>query len=630
MNEELLERLRLEVVKAKRLNPKHTQEELEEYVREESQGAASLRDLFPTNVSPRNLGRSAVQGATFNFGDEVLGWLGAKDAQAEMRLREELFRADHPAADAIAAIGGGLVASGGAAAGRRAATGVPRAANSVLRGMKAGTAAGAASGAGAGTDARSRTRGAVTGGAAGAALGAAIPAVANVARYAVSAPNRAARAADTEIRRAGGNRALFNRVQQFISGGRGKEVVLGDLSEGLTAQTDVAANNSDVARAEIGRVMGERQREAPQRILRDVRSTTGMPAGRKTRVRELTTDRDTWANKAYADLRTTPIDFRLDEVSMYLRDNPNVQAAWQQARLGDDIADGSWMNKMYGTLTGTNRPSRPVSFNDLHQFHRRLQGQADKAYRAGDGELGGAYKAVRDAVGAALDDASPSWKAVSKEYATRTQAIRAVNDGFKVWQTADVDDLKDVVSTLQRRNPAALDEFRRGIAAGLTARLRSTRENRNIAGELAEGSESTKEKLRIAFGSEANFNEFSRRVDLEARMSRTGKTAMGGSSTNRRQMASSGPESASDVAGAGAIAAAAGAPIGAPIAAAAMGGVRRGMTRGQNKHLAPILMTQGAEEIQRLLGTWNRNPNLKLSDLWTTTAPAVAGLLSGR
>lgn len=62
---------------------------------------ASAGPPMDTSLSFRNLGRSAVQGATFGWGDE----LGLTD-----RAKEAAFKAGHPVADFLAKLGGGIVA----------------------------------------------------------------------------------------------------------------------------------------------------------------------------------------------------------------------------------------------------------------------------------------------------------------------------------------------------------------------------------------------------------------------------------------------------------------------------------------------------------------------------------------
>lgn len=62
---------------------------------------ASAAPAMDTSLSLRNLGRSAMQGATFGFGDEI----GLTD-----RAKENAFKAEHPIADLLAKLGGGAVA----------------------------------------------------------------------------------------------------------------------------------------------------------------------------------------------------------------------------------------------------------------------------------------------------------------------------------------------------------------------------------------------------------------------------------------------------------------------------------------------------------------------------------------
>ena len=117
----------------------------------------------------KGLGREAVQGATFDFGDE----LGLTDAKAS-----ESFAAEHPIASTVARVAGGVapfVAGPGAGLARLAIGSTLR--GTVGRSAALGAGAGALAGAGAGEDLEGRLEGAATGAAAGGALGAAVPPV---------------------------------------------------------------------------------------------------------------------------------------------------------------------------------------------------------------------------------------------------------------------------------------------------------------------------------------------------------------------------------------------------------------------------------------------------------------------
>ncbi|MCC2626370.1 MAG: hypothetical protein K0S14_20, partial [Thermomicrobiales bacterium] len=64
-------------------------------------------------IEAADVGRSLVQGATFNFGDEILGvlpeWLGGGDeAKATMRSRDKAFKDEHPAIGLASEIAGGM------------------------------------------------------------------------------------------------------------------------------------------------------------------------------------------------------------------------------------------------------------------------------------------------------------------------------------------------------------------------------------------------------------------------------------------------------------------------------------------------------------------------------------------
>lgn len=149
--------------------------DLDAYIREETQGeygindAKALLDSISSEINAKNLGRSAVQGALFNFGDEIIGALPGGEARAEkMRLEDDLFKQEHPVVDAVAGAAGGIAVPGGMMArGLRNAASLPRA-------VTLGAGAGAAYGAG-GAEPGERLVGAAKGAATGAATGPLVP-----------------------------------------------------------------------------------------------------------------------------------------------------------------------------------------------------------------------------------------------------------------------------------------------------------------------------------------------------------------------------------------------------------------------------------------------------------------------
>jgi hypothetical protein len=124
----------------------------------------------------KGLGREAVQGATFDFGNE----LGLTD-----RAASEQFSAENPIASTVARIAGSLptFALGPGAAAARWATAGSSLARTAGRSALLGAGAGAASGAGAGEGLEGRLEGAATGAAVGGGLGGILPpALAGAAR----------------------------------------------------------------------------------------------------------------------------------------------------------------------------------------------------------------------------------------------------------------------------------------------------------------------------------------------------------------------------------------------------------------------------------------------------------------
>lgn len=563
-----------------------TPEQQDEFIRVRTGGKYGMDDAqrvlgdVDNNLSLRNLTRSAVQGAAFNFGDEILGAVGGEGAKEMMRLREDLFKRAHPYADAAAGVAGGLVVPGlGVAGGVAKGASVARA---IGAGSIIGGAVGAASGAGAGEGFKDRAERAVGGGILGAAAGSVIPAVTGSAKLIASPVARAERRLQRAINQSGGTDALQRRAAEFARGGRGNEVMLGDLSPQMRSQLDFAANNSEDVFDTLGPQLAQRQAGMPQRLLNDVQDLVDVPDNAQAQIRQLRQQRKDFADPAYEALRRENADLPVTPELAAQIEKPVVQGALSRAKENGLIGEP---------------PDRAnLSFGHMLDVRRSVKSAKDRAFRAGDGTLGKALAETRDAIEAEMERMVPAWRAVNDQYRRFSGLIDRVVEGHKAWTQEDSRELTSLVQRLRHEAPEELKALRTGLASRLVSRLRSTKTNRDEAKSIVDAGIAMQEKLEAVFGNRKTFDEFMRRARLEADMSKS-RGALGNSATHRR-----GAAAGVDPLEVGVSAATGGITGAMAQIPSFLGRMGRSMVgRETANRLAPALRTQGAGEITALL-----------------------------
>jgi hypothetical protein len=564
-----------------------TPEQIEEFFRAKTEGRFGMAEAqeliagIDTDINPRNVARSVTQGVTFNFGDELLG-LFSKNAKERMRLREDLYSEEHPWADALGQIGGGLLVPGAAVAG---AVKKGRALHRVIgTGAALGGASGALAGAGAGETGEERADNALIGGGVGTVLGGAVPSLVASVR-ALSPVSRANRRVGNAINKSGGVEALRAQNQAAVTAGRGSEVMLGDLSPHLRRATDFATNANDDALVDVASKVRERQAGMSERMLEDVRSEVG-DVNAPERLTGLKDARNEWADAAYGALRKQHPELPDPHGFAEVLNRPKIRDAWKTAQETGFI----------GEFPDVGNPS----FDRVQSLLERLGGMRDRAFRSGDNDLGfkldEAFKELRGE----LEKRVPGYREVTAEYARRMDLERALEAGQAAWNQTDKGGLRQMVRAL---SPDELAEFRRGMASELIAKLRSAQTNRNVAKELMEASQSMQEKLEIVFGSKEAFERFMSRIAQEGEMAKLSGT-IGGSETARRLTAQGFDPLELGMAGLMGGAGGFSSSLASLLTKFGRGAVAR-RTAGE---MGPVLSTQGSDNIDNLLQAWGARP----------------------
>jgi hypothetical protein len=373
----------------------------------------SPRAPDPNAVSDRDMGRSLVQGASFGFGDEILGMLpewmgGGEKARDEMRANDKAFSAAHPVLSGAANVAGGLAVPG-LGAYKAIGAGAKTVGQAAKVGGLLGGATGAATGAGnAEGDLSDRARAAVLPGLLGAGLGAAAPGAIAATKAAFSGASHATARLNKALQRTGGPKAALAKARELAAAGRGQEAILGDLSVPLRQATDMAANTSEEAAEKIGGIVHGRQADASDRILADVRAALGDPQAGAI-VDDLAKGTAAWADSpaGFEGLRQANPVIQPKDAQAFTEflSSPKVAGAWDQAQ---EVG-----------LIGPRPAPGPISFEVLQGVKERLGSAADAAFRSGRGDLGRRLKEANEVLVGEMETAVPGFREVSAEYAKR-------------------------------------------------------------------------------------------------------------------------------------------------------------------------------------------------------------------
>jgi hypothetical protein len=562
--------------------------------------ARQFIDGIDTGINPRNLARSAVQGLTLNFADDLVGMVNPAAGQ-EMKLRDELFGQQHPVADAAAGFAGGMVLPG--AMGVRAF----KAGSGIMGATRTGAAIGGISGGlagiGAGETVEQRAAGAAMGAAGGMAFGAAVPFVAGGIGAAFSPTQRAQRRLMSAVEGSGGAQALEGRVADFELADRGNEVMLGDLSNRMRNELDFTANANVDEFTQTATQLAERQRNAQGRLLNDTRTLAGDPVADELQ-QGLEAARRAWADQAYGALRS-----KYESIGTDVAQNPEIASALEQL-FDQPKVRSAWKAAQEAGLIGKEADMGFPSFQQLQDVKEALDDAANAAFAARRGNLGTRLASARDLLVEKMSELIPEYRPVQAGYAKFKSLERALESGVEAWGMDDTRTLQRVVSEMA---PEELKLFREGMASELISRLRSTDKNRGEAERLLNASDAMTDKLKVLFGDEQTFQRFMRRVEAEAEMGKS-RRVVGGSATARRQAAEG--FDPLDVATLPMN------PVG--MFGKLMQALPGTMARKTAAELGPVLRTQGAENIRDQLSTMQDAPPM-VSPWFQQRVPAAVG-----
>lgn len=490
--------------------------------------------------------RSAAQGATFGFADELeaavrSGAISGQQYEAiRNRLREQQkqFGADYPVVSGTAEVGGALAAPMGAykALGRAAPAVQEAITGTTLPGQIAiGTAVGGATGAltGAGTAESDIGEAATRTGVFSAAVGGVVPVA---IRGAGAVIRNALNAVGVGDQQGAASKMIMNRLQKDDLTPDEAQAALDELRRiGVPNPViaDLGKSLRDLAYA--GYVVPSKQKGATERFLEsrliDQPSDIVKGLAEKAKLNpnvsgyeyldSLITNQQLSARQAYPKAYSKAVDAR--DFRKYV-DRPVFQQAYDEAVKragvrGDTLPDLEQI-----------RNSQFVPTDVLHQIKigldRIVEGQTDITGKVT--AYGRDVSMVRREFNDLIKAKNPEYAKANAQFADSERIQNAFITGQKYQRL----DPKEAMDKLKKMTPAEKESFRLGMMADVNERL-SNFKGGDFARQIFK-SPKQKSLMRYAFEDDAKFNEFNRYVTALEEQSKTAKNIVRGSPTGER------------------------------------------------------------------------------------------------
>lgn len=500
-----------------------------------------------------------TQGLSFSLGDELIA--GAKgatsaatggsfrdtyDRNKEMLAQElERERAEHPTRALATEIGGGLATAVGAAgAGLTVARALPaattaawRVASTVGASAADGGLYGAVSGFGSGDGMADSLEKGAKGAAVGTALGAGLPVVGAAVGKVVSpvtnavmsrvAPEGFANSKLMQVyQRAGMTPAEASAALDAArADGQGMFTLADALGNAGQRSLSGVARIPHNERAALVEALENRQAGQGRRVSNALAEGFDAPqTAAQTRAR-LTGERDAASDLNYGAVRDDagPVDLSRAIARIDATVRPGVNAI---ARPASGIADDSVEAALSGVRSRlTDGRSVLTEFQAVQRARGDLADQIETAQRAGQGNKARLLRGVRDEIDAAMERASPGFRAANAEHAARSRAIDAVDLGTQAAQRGRIEDTIPAFRAMPANQQAA---FRTGYVDPHIATAQGAAIGVNKARPL----------LNDAFAHESaamapmrTGPQMARRIGRENTMFETRNAALGGSRT---------------------------------------------------------------------------------------------------
>lgn len=521
-----------------------------------SQVRNEIDDLRAKGVPIKNgITRQMLQGATFNFADDILaglatplemiqrGLIDPRDAFKYAKAREDLLleeaRKDNGVLGTAAEIAGGFLSGAGLARGGLSlGSRIAADAGLIRRGGAAvadGLATGAVAGAGEGNTLEERGENAAKGGLIGGAVSA-------VAAPAVEIARRAAAPVISNIRaRANPQRFAEDQVARAVTESRMTPAQIADdvaiaAREGQPMFTvadamgnpgqrmlSTTARAPGAGRTDVVEFLDARQADQGRRVSNALAEGFDSPETANRMRTRLTNERDTIANAEFNALRNdaNPVDLTATIAEI---DRTLAPGLTRIMNPGSNIADDS-VESVLRNFRSRLTDDRNVltDFTAIQRVRGDLADKIATATRAGEGNKVRLLSEVRRTLDEALENASQGFRRANADYRGRSQAIDAIDDGGQAARRGRVE---DTIPDFQGRTPDQQAAFRAGYVDPLIESVQGAPYGSNKARSL------TSDAFRGEAAAMAPGNDLmQRRIARENTMFQTRNAATGNSKT---------------------------------------------------------------------------------------------------
>jgi hypothetical protein len=468
--------------------------------------------------------------------------------------KDKAFAGAHPIADAVAEVGGGIAATGGAAATATGARLLGLTGNTLPQLMTRGAASGAALSA---ADAGVRGENPLSAGVVGGAVGAVSPPIgrlinskvvqpiANAARGAsnpaAEAERRVASAIDRDIRNNDRGLTLQEMTTASASGQPARLIDAGGETTRALARS--AANTSPEGRSELNRAIDDRFETQAPRLADWLRHTFHFPNAdaQQEAINNIarTVNRPAYA-RAYRDGDREIIS---DELHRLMGSPALVEAMRKASVSGKDRAITQGVGAMRQGVTVENGmvnftkgkngvPAYPnLAFWDATK--RELDDATSAAMRAGEREKASTLTQLTRSLRGELDTLVPSYQNARAGAAAFFGADNAIEAGQNFVGASGRFGMPEARRTLSRMSPMERQLFQDGYVSRLVETIEQTPDRRTILNKIM-ASPAAREEMRTALGPMRS-NEVEARLRVEGIMD-LARPAVQGNSTTTRQL----------------------------------------------------------------------------------------------
>ncbi len=524
-------------------------EPLSNEMRPGGQGSGNRsRILQDETISGTDVARALLQGLTFGTSDEIGAIVAAaaakmtgsedrfvdiyKDIHGLLGDEREAFSDQNPGL-ALGLELVGAIPSGAAVGGQimRGLSGLPR----LARLAAAGGTEGAIYGAATGDDVGDRASRGAVGGVAGAVGGVAVPLVGQLAgstAHRITEPlgNVARRMGRSISRDPAGDarRALSSQIARegvdfndpALRGPEGLDLTLADVSQG--AKNLAAGLAADVDNPQLMRIvegsLKTRNAGLTNRVFKFFDDAIEVP-GNTTAAEAVATLRSTQAAAAaplYAEAAKVPI-----KPTRYMR---------TMLEEGED-ASIQWKRAIKQTASSRNAGEEVTHFTVLDRWKKNMDDVVERYMRQGDKNAAKDAIIVKNKILAEIDRQNPAYKKARDVWAGDQQLINAVERGKRVLRE-DIDELAEYFDGLSASEKSF---YKLGVQKAVRDKLMSGREGTQVLNRIR--SQLNMERFKRIFPSDKAFNDFKKRIDIEADAFETYRLLAQGSKTGRVQSA---------------------------------------------------------------------------------------------